>query len=99
MGWKVWTKVTTQTKRKLTLRKGHFFVIEEHIEDVKQDQKTVPDLLESIMRHTDPVKKELRNILMKMSQFRIEIQEYRVCTFQMSGKITDFRRRVPAGAK
>ena len=30
----------------------------EDIEDVKQDQKTVPDLLESIMRPTDPVKKK-----------------------------------------
>ena len=43
------------TKRKLSLRKRPFFVIEKHIEDVKQDQKTVPDLVESIIRPTDPV--------------------------------------------
>ena len=45
--------------KKLTLRKRHFFVIEKYVEDVKQDQKPVPDLLESIMRPTDPVKEEL----------------------------------------
>ena len=44
---------------KLTLRKRHFFVIEKHIEDAKHEEKDVPDLLESIMRSTDPVKEEL----------------------------------------
>ena len=52
--------------QKLTLRKRHVFVIGKHIEDVKQDQKTVPDLPESITRPTDPVKEELRRILFKM---------------------------------
>ena len=37
----------------------HFFVIEKYIEDVKQDKKVVPDLLESIIRPTDAVKEEL----------------------------------------
>ena len=32
--------------------------VEKHIEDVQQGQKIVPDLLESIMRPTDPVKEE-----------------------------------------
>ena len=99
MGWRGWANVATHTKRKLTVRKRHFFVVEKHVEDVKQDQKTIPDLLESIMRPTDPMKKELREILMKMSQFRPKIQEFRVCAFWMSGKIPDFRRRLPAGAK
>ena len=54
---------------KLTLRKIHFFVIEKYVEDVKQEEKDVPDLLESIMRPTDPVKKKLRRILFKMDQF------------------------------
>ena len=58
MGWRGWANVDTHTKRKLTLRKRHLFVIEKHIEDVKQDQKTVPDLVELIMRSTDPVKKK-----------------------------------------
>ena len=70
-----------------------------NIEDVKQDQKIVPDLLEAIMRPTDPVKEESWRISMEMSQFRSEIQEFRVCTFQMSGKIPDIHRRLPAGAK
>ena len=34
---------------KLTLRKRHFLVIEKYVGDVKQDEKDVPDLLESIM--------------------------------------------------
>ena len=38
----------------------HCFVIETYVEDVKQDEKHVPDLLESIMRPTCLVKEELR---------------------------------------
>ena len=41
-------------------KKIHVFVIEKYVEDVKHDEKHVPDLLESIMRPTDPVKEELR---------------------------------------
>ena len=48
------------TKRKLYLRKTHFSVIEKYVEDVKQEEKHVPDLLESIMRSTCLVKEELR---------------------------------------
>ena len=44
------------TKMKLYLRKRHFFVIEKYIEDLRQDEKHIPDLLEAIMRPTDPVK-------------------------------------------
>ena len=53
------------TKRKMYLTKRHFFLVGNYIEDAKQDEKHVPDLLESIMRTTDPVKKELRQILFK----------------------------------
>ena len=84
---------------KLTLRKRHFFVIEKYIEDVKQEEKDVPDLLEPLMRPTDPAKEELRRILSKMIKFGPKIEENRVCTFWMSGKNTDSRRRLPAGAK
>ena len=49
----------------------------------------MPDLLESIMRPTDPVKEELRQKLFKISQFGSKIPKIRVCTFQMSGKIPD----------
>ena len=87
------------TKRKLYLRKRHFFVIEKYIEDVKQEEKDVPDLLESIMRPPGLAKEALRMISCKMMQFSTKITKIKVCTFQMSGKITDFRRRLPAGAK
>ena len=47
----------------------------------------MPDLLESIMKPTDPVKEELRQKLSKIDQFGSKITKIRVCTFQMSGKI------------
>ena len=47
------------TKRKLYTRKRHFFVMEKYVEGVRQEEKDVPDLLEAIMRPTDPVKEEL----------------------------------------
>ena len=62
------------------MRKKYFFVIEKYIEDVKQDEKHVLDLLESIMRPTDPVKEELRPILFKMMQIGSKIQKSRVST-------------------
>ena len=49
--------MTPDTKRKLYLRKKHVFVIEKYVEDAKQDEKHVPDLLEAIIRPIDPVKK------------------------------------------
>ena len=48
----------------------------------------MPDLLEAIMRPTDPVKEELRQKLFKIDQFGSKLK-IRVCTFQMSGKIPD----------
>ena len=56
MGWRGWTPGDDDTKRKLTLRKTYFFVIEKYVEDVKQDAKGVPDLLEPITTHTFGVK-------------------------------------------
>ena len=55
-GWRGWTPWLTLTKRKLSIGKRYFCVIENHIEDVKQEEKDVPDLEESITRPTDPVK-------------------------------------------
>ena len=77
------------TKRTLTLRKRHFFAIEKSVEDVKQDEKHVPDLLESIIQPPDPVKDELWPKLFKITQIMSKITKIRVCTFQMSGKIRD----------
>ena len=63
--------------------------MEKCFEDARQDEKHVPDLLESIMRPTDPVKEELRRKLSKIDQFDSKSTKIRVCTFQMSGKIPD----------
>ena len=66
---------------KLILRKIYFFGREKYIEDLKQEEKDVPDLLESIMRPTCLVKEELRQHLMKMTQFRPKIQKIKVSAF------------------
>ena len=55
--------------------------MEKYAEDVKQEEKDVPDLLESIMRPTDPVKEELRQKLFKINQFRSQITKMRVSKF------------------
>ena len=52
-----------------------------HIQDVKQDEKHVPDLLEAIMRPTDPVKDETRQKLSKIDQFGSKIKKMRVSKF------------------
>ena len=66
------------TKRKLYPRKIHFFVMEKYIDDARQEEKDVPDLLEAIMRPTCLVKEELRQNLFKLNQFRPEITKNRV---------------------
>ena len=48
--------VCSRTQKQVDPKKKNIFVIEKYIEDVKQDEKHVPDLLESTMRPTDPVK-------------------------------------------
>ena len=48
---------------KLTLRKRYVFVIEKYVEDLKQDEKHVPDLLEATIRPTNPVEEELRHFV------------------------------------
>ena len=63
--------------------------MEKCFEDARQDEEHVPDLLEAIMRPTDPVKEELRQKLSKIDQFESKITKIRVCTFQMSGQIPD----------
>ena len=66
---------------KLTLRKRHAFLFEKYIEDARQDEKHVLDLLESIMKSPDPVKDELRQKLFKIIQFESKIKKMRVSTF------------------
>ena len=55
--------------------------MEKYIEDLRQDEKHVPDLLEAIMRPTDLVKAELRQKLFKMFQFGSKIKKMRVSKF------------------
>ena len=51
------------------------------MEDVRQDEKHVPDLMEAIMRPTDPVKEELRQKLFNITQFESEIKKMKISTF------------------
>ena len=55
--------------------------MEKYNEDVRQDEKHVPDLLESIMRPKDSVKEELRQKLSKIDQFGSKIKKMRVSKF------------------
>ena len=69
--------------------------MEKYVEDVKQNEKDVPDLLEAIMMPPGLVKEELRPNLFKMAKFRPEITKIWVCTFQMSGKSMDSSKTSP----
>ena len=70
--------VCTQTKKQKTTSKRHVFLIEKCFEDARQDEKHVPDVLESIIQPPDPVKEELWPNLCKIEQFRLEIFKIRV---------------------
>ena len=67
--------------RKLYPRKRNLFLIEKYIEDARQDEKHVPDLLESIIQPKPFVKDELRQKLLKMIQLSSKIKKMRVSTF------------------
>ena len=73
--------VCTHTKKQKTISKRHFFLIGKCVEDLRQDEKHVPDLLEAIIRPTDPVKEELWQKLFKITQFDSKITKMRVSTF------------------
>ena len=55
--------------------------MEKCFEDARQDEKHVPELMESIMRPTDPVKEELRQKLFKIDRFDSKIKKMRVSKF------------------
>ena len=55
--------------------------MENYVEDARQEEKDVPDLLEAMMRPTCPVKEELRQNLFKMNQFGPKILKIKVSTF------------------
>ena len=73
--------VCRHTKKQKTISKIYVFLIEKYFEDTRQDEKHVPDLLESIMRPSDPVKEELRQKLFKIDQFDSKIKKMRVSKF------------------
>ena len=55
--------------------------MEKCFEDARQDEKHVPDLLESIIQPTDPVKEELRQKLFKIDKFGSKITKMEVSKF------------------
>ena len=69
------------TKKQKTISKRHLFLMEKYIEDARQDEKHMPDLLESIMMTKLFGKEELRLILFKMIQIRTKIKKIKVSTF------------------
>ena len=73
--------VCRHTKKHKTISERHVFLLEKCFEDVRQDEKHVPDLLESIMRPTDPVKDELRQKLSKIDKFESKVKKIRVSKF------------------
>ena len=83
--WERWIRKHKNRKP----NKERIFSYGKCFEDVRQDEKHVPDLLESIMRPTDLVKEESRPNSFKTTQFDPKTKKIRVCTFQMSEKIPD----------
>ena len=81
MGWRGLTQCVQGHKKQVDPKNKTIFVIENYIEDFQQDEKSVPDLLESIMRHPGLVEEELRPILFKLSQFGLRISKIKVSTF------------------
>ena len=69
--------VCRHTKKHKTISKIYVFGIDKYFEDVRQDEKHVPDLLEAIIQPTDPVKDELRQKLFKIDQFGSKIAKIR----------------------
>ena len=81
MSFRGWTLWAGTHKRKFYPRESNALVVERYIEDIRQDEKHVPDLLESIMRPPGLVKEELRPILFKIIKFGSKIQKIRVSFF------------------
>ena len=65
-------------KKQKVISKRHVFLIEKCFEDVRQDEKHIPHLLELIIGPTDLVKEELRQKLFKMTQFGSKIKKIMV---------------------
>ena len=86
--------VCIRTQKHINPINPYVFLIEKYIEDARQDEKHVLDLLGAIMRPTDPVKEGLRSFLFKTQQFGSSIQKIKISTFWIP-KIQNF----PAGGR
>ena len=62
-------------------KKKTLFLTGKYFEDAKQDEKHIPNLLESIMQPPGLVKGELRQRLFKIDQFGSKIQKITVQLF------------------
>ena len=89
-----WNGCVHEHKNRKPNKKTYFFRMEKYIEDLRQDEKHGPDLLEAIMRPTYPIKDELRQKLFKIDQFGSNIKEMRVSKFW-----TPELRNFPAGGQ
>ena len=72
--------------------------MEKCFEDARQDEKHVPDLLESIIQAPDTVKDELRQKLPKIDQFGSKIKKMRVSKFWIFFWIAEIQN-FPAGGQ
>ena len=63
MRWRRVDGKAVHTQKEVDPKKKTVFVIEKYIEDVKQKEKDVPDLVESIMKGSGLVKEELRKFM------------------------------------
>ena len=73
--------VCPHIKNHKTISKRNIVLIEKYFEDVRQDEKHVPDLLESITRPKLFVKDEIRQQFFNMNQFGSKIKKMKVSTF------------------
>ena len=80
MDLREWNRWIREQKTE-NLTKNILFLVGKCFEDVRQDEKHVPDLLEAIMRPTDPVKEALRQKLSKIDQFGSKIPKMKVSKF------------------
>ena len=65
-----------------------------YVEDVKQNEKDAPDLLELLMRPSGTIKEKVRRILCKLREFISEITKMRVSSFWISEN-----RWIPTGGQ
>ena len=68
--------------------------MEKYNEDIRQDEKHVPDLLEAIIQPPDPVKEALRQKLFKIIQIESNIKKMRVAKFWIPEI-----QKIPAGGQ